>query len=92
MPSYQRPGSHGICLGLLLFAALACLPISGCGQPPGYPKVTPVAVLNHPGSCAYCGRKLDSVHEANLITIQGIQYVVCDETCAKGQATKVEKE
>jgi hypothetical protein len=54
--------------------------------------VTPVSALNHPGTCAYCGRKIDLVGQDNLITIQAVEYVVCDETCAKGQEKAVAKQ
>jgi hypothetical protein len=80
-----RPKSGAALSALILLAGLACLLLPGCGQAPGYPRVTPVSALNHPGLCANCGRKIDLVRQENLITIHGIEYIVCDETCAKGQ-------
>jgi len=85
----KRSKFGGTRFALILLAWFACLRLPGCAQQPGYPKVTPVSVLNHPGTCAYCGRKIALVRQANLITIQGVEYVVCDETCAKGQEKSV---
>jgi hypothetical protein len=85
----KRPRFGSTRFALILLAGLACLLGPGCGQPPGYPKVTPVSALNHPGTCANCGRKIDRVRQENLITIQGIEYIVCDATCAKGQEKSV---
>jgi hypothetical protein len=88
----RRPKFGGTRFALALLAGLACLPLPGCAPQPGYPKVTPVSALNHPGTCAYCGRKIDLVRQENLITIQAVEYVVCDETCAKGQEKAVAKQ
>jgi hypothetical protein len=91
VPFRQQLNGRAWC-ALALVAALACGALWGCGKRAGYPKVTPVAALNHPGRCAYCGRKIDCVRKSNLITIHGIEYVVCDDKCAKGQQQAVAKE
>jgi MYM-type Zinc finger with FCS sequence motif len=70
---------------LALVALVAAIPLSGCGGKAGYPKAKPVAVLNQPGECAYCHRKIENVTEDNLVTYDGVQYVVCSEECAEKQ-------
>jgi hypothetical protein len=76
---------------LAIVAGLATAWLSGCGSQPGYPKAKPASVLNQPGECAYCHRKIELVTEDNLVTYDGVQYVVCDETCAAGQKIAAER-
>jgi hypothetical protein len=70
-------------VGVAVVGALGGL--CGCQPTPGYPKVTPVAALDHPGTCAYCGRKIERVNRTNLLTVEGVEYVVCDQACREGQ-------
>jgi hypothetical protein len=72
-----------ICLVILAFLATASL--TGCGQRAGYPTAKAVSVLNQPGECAYCHRKIERVGQENLVTYDGVEYIVCDERCADGQ-------
>jgi hypothetical protein len=72
-----------------LFAAATFL--AGCGSRPGYPTAKAVGVLNQPGECAYCHRKIDRVGPENLVTYDGVQYVVCDEKCAAAQKIAAER-
>ncbi len=65
--------------------ALLAASVTGCGSKPGYPTAKPVSVLNQPGECAYCHRKIELVTEDNLVTYDGVQYVVCSEECAAAQ-------
>jgi len=75
-------------LQLFLLAALAALQavgLTGCGSKAGYPTAKAVTILNQPGECAYCHRKLERVCPENLVTYDGVEYVVCDEKCAAAQ-------
>ena len=40
---------------------------------------------------AYCHRKIELVTEDNLVTYDGVQYIVCDEKCAAGQKIAAER-
>jgi len=78
-----------LCLAaVMLVAAIA---LSGCGGKPGYPKAKPVGVLNRPGECAYCHRKIENVTEDNLVTYDGVQYIVCSEECAAKQKVAADR-
>lgn len=68
---------------LLLVGVLAFS--SGCGQPDYYPDTGAQTPVGKAGECASCGAKIAEISEDNLTTIQGIQYVVCDEKCAAKQ-------
>ena len=76
---------------LTLLAASAAVSFTGCGSKPGYPTAKPVSVLNQPGECAYCHRKIDLVTEDNLVTYDGVQYIVCSEECAAKQKIDAER-
>lgn len=73
---------------LFLLAALAVVEavcLTGCGPKAGYPTANAVTILNQPGECAYCHRKLERVGLENLVTYDGVEYIVCDEKCAAAQ-------
>jgi hypothetical protein len=72
-------------------AVLAAISGFGCGTKAGYPTATPVSVLNQPGECAYCHRKIERVTEDNLVTYDGVQYIVCSEECAAKQKVAAER-
>jgi hypothetical protein len=76
---------------LAAVAILAAAAGIGCGSKPGYPTAKPVSVLNQPGECAYCHRKIERVTEDNLVTYDGVQYVVCSEECAAAQKIAAER-
>jgi hypothetical protein len=78
-----------VCLAML--ALLATGGLAGCGSKAGYPTAKPVSVLNQPGECAYCHRKIERVTEDNLVTYDGVQYIVCDEKCAAAQKIAAER-
>ena len=75
---------------VVVFALLAAS-LTGCGSKPGYPTAKPVSVLNQPGECAYCRRKIERVTEDNLVTYDGVQYIVCSEECAAAQKIAAER-
>jgi hypothetical protein len=75
---------------LAVFAFLAAVSITGCGARVGYPTAKAVSALNRPGVCAYCGKKIERVGKENLVTYDGVQYIVCDEKCAAAQKIAAE--
>jgi hypothetical protein len=77
-----------VCLAMF---ALATASLGGCGSKAGYPTAKTVSVLDQPGECAYCHRKIERVTEDNLVTYDGIQYIVCDEKCAAAQKIAAER-
>jgi hypothetical protein len=77
------------CLAIGAFAAM--LSLGGCGRTGGYPTATPVSVLNRPAECAYCHRKIERVRPENLVTYDGVEYIVCDEKCAAAQKIAAER-
>jgi len=76
---------------LTMLALLATISLSGCGSQAGYPTATAASVLNQPGECAYCHRKIERVAQDNLVTYDGVQYIVCDEKCAAEQKVAAER-
>ncbi|HUE12719.1 MAG TPA: hypothetical protein VMR25_01025 [Planctomycetaceae bacterium] len=70
---------------LAILAILVTALMMGCGQKAGYPTAKAVSALNQPGECAYCQRKIARVGPENLVTYDGVEYIVCDETCAAAQ-------
>ena len=70
---------------VVLLALLLVAPLAGCGSRPGYPTAPPVTVLDQPGECAYCHKKIERVTTDNLVTYDGVQYIVCSEECAAKQ-------
>jgi hypothetical protein len=78
-----------VCLAML--ALLATGGLAGCGSKAGYPTAKPASVLNQPGECAYCHRTIELVTEDNLVTYDGVQYIVCDEKCAAAQRIAAER-
>ena len=69
----------------LAMLAVLATSLTGCGSKPGYPTAKPVSALNQPGECAYCHGKIELVTDENLVTCDGVQYIVCNEECAAGQ-------
>ena len=83
---------ESIGMSRLAFVALLMIaPLAGCGSKPGYPTAKPVTVLDQPGECAYCHKKIDRVTEDNLVTYDGVQYIVCSEECAAKQKIAAER-
>jgi hypothetical protein len=72
-------------LCLALVALVAAVSSSGCGGKGGYPRAKPATALNQPGECEYCHRKIENVTEENLVTYDGVQFIVCSEECAEKQ-------
>ena len=76
---------------VICLALLASVWLTGCGSKSGYPTAKPVSVLNQPGECAYCHRKIERVGPENLVTFDGVEYIVCDEKCAAAQKIAAER-
>jgi hypothetical protein len=76
---------------VICLALLASVWLTGCGSKSGYPTAKPVSVLNQPGECAYCHRKIERVGPENLVTFDGVEYIVCDEKCAAAQKSAAER-
>lgn len=55
----------------------------GCGGGGGYPDTPVMSAIGREGTCVACGKKIDSVGRQNLITIDGIQFIVCSDACAE---------
>ncbi|HLA85755.1 MAG TPA: hypothetical protein VJL29_13270 [Thermoguttaceae bacterium] len=53
----------------------------GCGHRANYPKAKVTSPLGRPGVCSACKKKIESVADANLVVIDGVQYVICDDPC-----------
>ncbi len=66
---------------VLVMVALSVGASVGCGQRANYPKAKVTSPLNRPGDCAACKKKIESVVSANLVVIDGVQYVICDDKC-----------
>ncbi|WP_373649971.1 hypothetical protein [Schlesneria sp. DSM 10557] len=66
---------------LVFLVLLSGIP-AGCGQSRGYPTVTVATPLGREGVCVSCSRKIESVTEQNLVTVEGNQFIVCSEACA----------
>jgi hypothetical protein len=69
-------------------ALLACLATAvfafgpaGC-QRVNYPEPTVTKVVGNPGVCEACQKAIESVRSDQLVLLDGVQYVVCDEPCA----------
>jgi len=58
--------------------------LPGCGDKPAYPEPKVTSPFGSPSICAHCEKEIESVSENHLITINGVQYIVCDEECAAG--------
>jgi hypothetical protein len=78
-------------LGLACLTLLATFALSGCGSKPGYPTAKVATVLDQPGECAYCHKKIERVSEDNLMTYDGVQYIVCSEECAAKQKVAADR-
>ncbi len=65
--------SGGVLLGLLL---------AGCGEAAPQLEATVTSPVGRPGVCAQCDEKISTVAEAHLITVGGVEYIVCDDQCA----------
>jgi hypothetical protein len=70
-----------LCVAILTL--LATLSTIGCGAKRGYPTAKPVTALGRPGECAYCHKKIERVERVNLVTFDGVEYIVCDQKCAE---------
>jgi len=78
-------------LGAAFVALAASVALSGCGSKPGYPTGKPATVLDQPGECAYCHKKIERVTEGNLMTYDGVQYIVCSEECSAKQKVAADR-
>jgi len=61
---------------------LVFLLASGCGEVPPHLEPQVATPIGRPGTCSHCDKQIGTVRDRNLVTIDGIQYVVCDEHCA----------
>jgi hypothetical protein len=75
-----------ICVALLVL--LPALSAVGCGSKRGYPTAKGVTAVGRPGECAFCHKKIDRVEQANLVTLDAVEYIVCDEKCAEALRNK----
>ena len=86
----QKSAARSRIVCLAVFAFLAAFLMTGCGSRGGYPTAKAVSALGRPGVCAYCGRKIERVGKDNLVTYDGVEYIVCDEKCAAAQKIAAE--
>lgn len=63
-------------------ATILILAISGCGGDRAYPQVEAVSPLGKSAKCNACDNEIPSVTQEHLFSFQGIQYTVCNESCA----------
>ncbi len=66
---------------VLVMVVLTVGVLVGCGQRTNYPKAKVTSPLNRSGTCTACKKKIESVADANLVVIDGVQYVICDDKC-----------
>ncbi|MDX1969479.1 MAG: hypothetical protein SFV23_20050 [Planctomycetaceae bacterium] len=55
---------------------------SGCGMGSTYPETSVRSPIGRPGTCIVCAKTIPSVEAKNLVTVDGIQFQVCDDGCA----------
>lgn len=67
------------CLGLGL--------LSGCGEAPPYPKADIASPVGRQGTCIVCTKEIPSVDADNLVTVGGIQFIVCGPDCRSKAAS-----
>ena len=75
----RRPILRVVC-AVMLSAQMIVL--AGCAEGPPKLEAKVTSPLGRPGVCAHCNHKIDEVAQDNLVTADGVQYVVCDEQCA----------
>ncbi len=71
-------------LPLLLLPLLLALSLAtaGCNQGNAQPTPRVTTVIGTSAPCAACDKKIAKVTEQNTFTYKGVQYVVCNKTCA----------
>ncbi len=72
-------------LAALLFVPLVCSVafVSGCAEQPPKLEAKVTTPIGHEGVCSFCNRKIEKVSEDQVVTINGVQYVVCSQSCAE---------
>ncbi|MDZ7616612.1 MAG: hypothetical protein U1E05_06375 [Patescibacteria group bacterium] len=73
--------THAVRVLLVIIVALALGASGGCGGGVNYPKAQVTSPLNRPGTCVVCKTKIESVADANLVVIDGVQYTLCGDAC-----------
>lgn len=68
------------------FLALPFLTLSGCSESPPYPKAQVASPEGRKGTCIACSREIPSVGAENLVTVEGIQFIVCSPECRQKTA------
>jgi len=58
------------------------LTITGCSENAPKREIAVTSPVGHSSVCAHCNKKIETVSEENLVTIEGIQYIICDEKCS----------
>lgn len=73
--------------------------VSGMGVLPGcncqaspYPQVRVTTPLGKQGECSFCKKKFDPVEKDNMVTIQGVRYILCNEKCAAGMEEWIKRQ
>lgn len=74
----------------ILLVFLASVMQVGCSRVGGYPEATITTPVGREGLCVACRKKISSVSKDNLVTIDGIQFIVCGEACAKNAGEAAE--
>ncbi len=67
---------------VLLGSAMLAFLLSGCGEHAPALEAKVSSPVGRPGVCVQCNKKIDDVSEENLVTVEGVEYIVCDEKCA----------
>jgi hypothetical protein len=77
-------------LRLLAILAVSIVIPLGCGPRVKYPEVKVTSPLGRAGDCAACKKKIESVAKGNLVVIDAVQYVTCDEKCVAKLRKQIE--
>jgi hypothetical protein len=68
------------------FLPLSFLSLSGCSESPPYPQAQVASPEGRKGTCIACSREIPSVGADNLVTVGGIQFIVCGPECRQKTA------
>jgi len=66
---------------LSLLFCLGFMGASGCDEAPPYPRSEVARPEGRKGTCIACSHEIPSVGADNLVTVGGIQFIVCSPEC-----------
>ena len=60
---------------------ICCVLLAGCGEKAPELEAKVTTPVGRPSVCAHCDKVIDNVTEEHLVTVGGVEYVVCDSKC-----------